>query len=246
MEQWTDCVEGRALAASFGCKFIETSAKTRTNVDEAFYGLVREIRRFNKVLHITHSFLVLLLYLQLLTIVSGCISIRRKGTKWWSSSIRTRKHRQFRLLRIEMPNYVNYIHSLHLYNKSPLYQHHHHPIYLSSSQIISINFGLFRVISTIYLSPTYLLRSYIGTTICIHTLGFHHIFLLLGNGGLRCGRIQKQSWDLEDFCFAHLFFLLLYLTFISSIKLLSHLIACITFFVFFESSLVCPVFCFCR
>jgi GTPase KRas protein len=42
-------VEGRALAASFGCKFIETSAKNRTNVDEAFYGLVREIRRFNKV-----------------------------------------------------------------------------------------------------------------------------------------------------------------------------------------------------
>jgi GTPase KRas len=40
-------VEGRALAASFGCKFIETSAKNRTNVDEAFYGLVREIRRFN-------------------------------------------------------------------------------------------------------------------------------------------------------------------------------------------------------
>jgi Ras family len=46
--QVTDwCVEGRALAASFGCKFIETSAKNRTNVDEAFYGLVREIRRFN-------------------------------------------------------------------------------------------------------------------------------------------------------------------------------------------------------
>jgi GTPase KRas protein len=42
-------VEGKALAASFGCKFIETSAKNRTNVDEAFYGLVREIRRFNKV-----------------------------------------------------------------------------------------------------------------------------------------------------------------------------------------------------
>lgn len=42
-----DWLEGRALAASFGCKFIETSAKNRTNVDEAFYGLVREIRRFN-------------------------------------------------------------------------------------------------------------------------------------------------------------------------------------------------------
>ena len=33
------------LARSFGCKYIETSAKTRTNVDEAFYELVREIRR---------------------------------------------------------------------------------------------------------------------------------------------------------------------------------------------------------
>jgi hypothetical protein len=42
-------IEGKALAAGFGCKFIETSAKNRTNVDEAFYGLVREIRRFNKV-----------------------------------------------------------------------------------------------------------------------------------------------------------------------------------------------------
>ena len=30
------------------CKFIETSAKTRTNVDNAFYDIVREIRRYNK------------------------------------------------------------------------------------------------------------------------------------------------------------------------------------------------------
>jgi GTPase KRas len=36
------------LAKSFGCKFIETSAKMRVNVDEAFYDLVREIRRYNK------------------------------------------------------------------------------------------------------------------------------------------------------------------------------------------------------
>jgi GTPase KRas protein len=47
-ERQVSSQEGRALAASFGCKFIETSAKNRTNVDEAFYGLVREIRRFNK------------------------------------------------------------------------------------------------------------------------------------------------------------------------------------------------------
>jgi GTPase KRas protein len=41
--------EGRDLAKHFGCKFIETSAKVKLNVDESFYGLVREIRRHNKV-----------------------------------------------------------------------------------------------------------------------------------------------------------------------------------------------------
>jgi GTPase KRas len=40
--------EGESLARSFGCKFIETSAKSRINVDNAFYDLVREIRRYNK------------------------------------------------------------------------------------------------------------------------------------------------------------------------------------------------------
>lgn len=40
--------EGEALAKSFGCKFIETSAKSRINVDKAFYDIVREIRRFNR------------------------------------------------------------------------------------------------------------------------------------------------------------------------------------------------------
>ncbi|KAK7032851.1 ras-like protein [Favolaschia claudopus] len=40
--------EGRDLAKHFGCRFIETSAKQRLNVDEAFTNLVREIRRFNK------------------------------------------------------------------------------------------------------------------------------------------------------------------------------------------------------
>jgi len=40
--------EGRDLAKHFGCKFIETSAKMRINVDEAFIILVREIRRYNK------------------------------------------------------------------------------------------------------------------------------------------------------------------------------------------------------
>ena len=40
--------EGRALAQKFGCKFIETSAKSRINVEASFYDIVREIRRFNK------------------------------------------------------------------------------------------------------------------------------------------------------------------------------------------------------
>lgn len=35
----------RELAASFSIPFIETSAKTRQGVDEAFYTLVREIRK---------------------------------------------------------------------------------------------------------------------------------------------------------------------------------------------------------
>lgn len=41
--------EGRDLAKHFGCRFIETSAKQRINVDEAFSNLVREIRKYNKV-----------------------------------------------------------------------------------------------------------------------------------------------------------------------------------------------------
>jgi GTPase KRas protein len=41
--------EGRDLAKHFGCKFIETSAKQRINVDEAFSNLVREIRKYNRV-----------------------------------------------------------------------------------------------------------------------------------------------------------------------------------------------------
>lgn len=43
------CPEGRDLAKHFNCRFIETSAKQRINVDEAFSNLVREIRRYNKV-----------------------------------------------------------------------------------------------------------------------------------------------------------------------------------------------------
>ncbi|CEG66789.1 Ras GTPase [Rhizopus azygosporus] len=40
--------EGSDLAKNFGCQFIETSAKQRINVDEAFFEVVRDIRRYNK------------------------------------------------------------------------------------------------------------------------------------------------------------------------------------------------------
>ena len=40
--------EGETLAKSFRVPFIETSAKTRKNVDEAFNIIVREIRKENK------------------------------------------------------------------------------------------------------------------------------------------------------------------------------------------------------
>ncbi|KAG0198074.1 Ras GTPase [Mortierella sp. GBA30] len=43
--------EGRELAKQFNSRLIETSAKQRINVDESFYMLVREIRRFNKETH---------------------------------------------------------------------------------------------------------------------------------------------------------------------------------------------------
>ncbi|KAJ3425791.1 ras-like protein rasb [Anaeramoeba flamelloides] len=42
--------EGQDLATTYDCPFFETSAKTRTNVDEAFFGLVREIKIQNQKL----------------------------------------------------------------------------------------------------------------------------------------------------------------------------------------------------
>ena len=40
--------EGKDLAKNFGCKFFEVSAKLNINVDESFYELFREIRKYQK------------------------------------------------------------------------------------------------------------------------------------------------------------------------------------------------------
>jgi len=40
-----DTAQAREVAKSYGIRFIETSAKTRMGVDDAFYTLVREIRK---------------------------------------------------------------------------------------------------------------------------------------------------------------------------------------------------------
>ena len=45
--------EGKRLARDFGCKFIETSAKKRIHVDDAFYGLVREVSLVFQILYET-------------------------------------------------------------------------------------------------------------------------------------------------------------------------------------------------
>ena len=43
-ERQVSFAEGKDLAKSFGCPFVETSAKTRHNIEDAFFQLVREIR----------------------------------------------------------------------------------------------------------------------------------------------------------------------------------------------------------
>lgn len=47
VERQVSYEEGLAVAKSFNCEFLETSAKQRINVEEAFYGLVRTIRSEN-------------------------------------------------------------------------------------------------------------------------------------------------------------------------------------------------------
>ena len=41
--------EGAALAQSFGCGFIETSAKTAQNVDRLFMNLIRSLRQTHSI-----------------------------------------------------------------------------------------------------------------------------------------------------------------------------------------------------
>ena len=47
-ERQVSRAEGLDLAKCFGCPFYETSAKARINVEDSFYRLVREIRKYNQ------------------------------------------------------------------------------------------------------------------------------------------------------------------------------------------------------
>ena len=50
--------EAKEVAKNYGIPFIETSAKTRMGVDDAFYTLVREIKRDVSMLTRKHTFLI--------------------------------------------------------------------------------------------------------------------------------------------------------------------------------------------
>lgn len=46
LQTWAvDMTQARDVAKQYGIPFVETSAKTRMGVDDAFYTLVREIRK---------------------------------------------------------------------------------------------------------------------------------------------------------------------------------------------------------
>ncbi|KAI8065605.1 ras-like protein 1 [Gongronella butleri] len=47
-ERQVSSQEGLDISKEFGCQFLETSAKQRVNVDEAFFEVVRDIRKYNK------------------------------------------------------------------------------------------------------------------------------------------------------------------------------------------------------
>ncbi|KAH7083445.1 ras-like protein [Paraphoma chrysanthemicola] len=48
VERVVSIQEGRSMAASFGCGFLEISAKTSDNVERAFHDIVREVQRYEK------------------------------------------------------------------------------------------------------------------------------------------------------------------------------------------------------
>lgn len=48
--------QGRTKAETYGIPYIETSAKTRQGVDDAFYTLVREIRKYVSSSNFLHYF----------------------------------------------------------------------------------------------------------------------------------------------------------------------------------------------
>ncbi|KAI9257691.1 ras-like protein 1 [Sporodiniella umbellata] len=47
-ERQVSSQEGRDKAKRFGCQYIETSAKQKINVDDAFFQVVKDIRKYNK------------------------------------------------------------------------------------------------------------------------------------------------------------------------------------------------------
>ena len=48
-ERQVDKQEGAALAREFGCRFVEASSQGRINVDVAFYDLIRDVRKYERL-----------------------------------------------------------------------------------------------------------------------------------------------------------------------------------------------------